>query len=134
MSSKCDMAEDLTLHTSPFEQAPRLPPEDVRVTDYRVMPWPDGTRVTVEIGLTPFRTFPAIDISIVTPEGEVLRQSSYVGAMERRPSPTLHLPRLEASAPLVAVIEMLHGDTVTQEVRAPFTVGGPIVKQTVGHG
>ena len=54
-------------------EAPHPPPEDLRVTDYRVMPWPDGTRVTVEMGLTQFRVFPAMDISIATPDGEVLR-------------------------------------------------------------
>lgn len=128
------MAEDLPLFDnraqSPFDQQPAGPPEDVRVTDYRVMPWPDGTRVTVEMGLTPFRSFPAMDVSIVTPEGELVRQISCVGAMERRPAPTLHLPRLARGAPLVAVIEMLQGDAVTQELRVPFEVAGPIIKRS----
>ena len=47
------------------------------------MPWPDGTRVTVEIGLTPFKHFPAMDVSILSVEGQVLRTSSVVGAIER---------------------------------------------------
>ena len=129
------MAADLTLFDnegrSPFGQQPALPPDDVRVTDYRVMPWPDGTRVTVEMGLTPFRTFPAMDIAIVSTDGEVLRQVSCVGAMERRPAPTLHLPRVSRGTQLIAVIEMLQGDAVTQELRVPFEVAGPIVKRSV---
>ena len=104
------MPDDIQFFGNP--EAPQPPPDDVRVTDYRVMPWPDGTRVTVEMGLTQFRVFPAMDISIATPDGEVLRQISCVGALERRPAPTLHLPRLDRGAALLAVIEMLHGDSI----------------------
>ncbi len=106
-------------------------PDIVRVTDYRVMPWPDGTRVTVELGLTPFRQFPAMDISIVAEDGQILRMVSVVGTLERRPAPTLHLPRLAAGTHLLAVIEMLWDGTITQTVEAPFEVAGPIVKKVL---
>src|SRR5689334_8737879 len=108
-----------------------IPAEQVRITDYRVMPWPDGTRVTVEMGLTPFKQFPAMDISILSTTGEVVRTTSLVGAIERRPSPTLHLPQLDAGTQLAVLIEMLSGDTVTQQVIVPFEVAGPIIKQVV---
>lgn len=123
------MAEDIQLFGE--SDAPLPPPDDVRVTDYRVMPWPDGTRVTVEMGLTPFRIFPAMDISIAKPDGEVVRQISCVGALERRPAPTLHLPAMERGANLLAVIEMLHGDDIRQRVIVPFAVAGPIIKASV---
>ena len=55
------MPDDIQFFGDP--EAPQPPPDDVRVTDYRVMPWPDGTRVTVEMGLTQFRVFPAMDIN-----------------------------------------------------------------------
>ncbi len=125
------MPDDIQFFGDP--EAPQPPPDDVRVTDYRVMPWPDGTRVTVEMGLTQFRVFPAMDISIATPDGEVLRQISCVGALERRPAPTLHLPRLDRGAALLAVIEMLHGDDVRQRVVVPFAVAGPIIKAAVAE-
>jgi hypothetical protein len=107
------------------------PKENVRITDYRVMPWPDGTRVTLEMGLTPFRALPALDLLIVSETGEVLRHTSYLGALERRPAPTLHLPKLEPGTKLLAVMQMLDAEAVTQEVIVPFEVAGPIVKQTV---
>ncbi len=123
------MADDIQLFGE--SEAPLPAPDDVRVTDYRVMPWPDGTRVTVEMGLTPFRIFPAMDISIAKPDGEVVRQISCVGALERRPAPTLHLPPMERGANLLAVIEMLHGDDIRQRVIVPFAVAGPIIKASV---
>ena len=121
------MAEDMTLN----HNEPNSRPPDVRITDYRVMPWPDGTRVTVEIGLSPFRQFPAMDISVVAEDGQVVRTVSVVGAMERRPAPTIHLPRLDRGTMLVALVEMLDGDAVTQQLAVPFQVSGPIVKAAV---
>ncbi|MCL5273471.1 MAG: hypothetical protein M1434_01845 [Chloroflexi bacterium] len=109
----------------------RAPADPVRITDYRVMPWPDGTRVTVEMGLTPFKVFPAMDISILSIQGEVVRSISLVGAVERRPSPTLHLPPQDNGARMAVLIEMLDGDTVTQQIIVPFEVGGPIIKRVV---
>lgn len=122
------MSEDLPL----YEEMPKRPPSDARVTDYRVMPWPDGTRVTVEMGLTPFKEFPSIDISLQTEAGELLKLTSMVGTMERRPAPTLWLPRgIPKGLPLIALIEVLGEEAPLQSVRVPFTVAGPIIKQAV---
>jgi hypothetical protein len=132
------MPDDIQFHDAsdgngnPFERMPKRPPSDARVTDYRVMPWPDGTRVTVEMGLTPFREFPSIDISILTEDGELLKLTSMVGAMERRPAPTLWLPHgIPRGQSLVALIEVLGDEAPVQAVRVPFTVAGPIVKQAL---
>jgi hypothetical protein len=109
----------------------RPPADPVKITDYRVMPWPDGTRVTIEMGLTPFSVFPAMDVSILSITGEVLRTISLVGAVERRPSPTLHLPQMESGSKMAVLIEMLDGESVTQQVIVPFEVAGPIIKRVV---
>jgi hypothetical protein len=117
---------------NPFAKQPKRPPSDARVTDTRVMPWPDGTRVTVEMGLTPFREFPSIDVSILDETGDVLKLTSMVGTMERRPAPTMWLPRgIPKGLPLVALIEVLGEDAPLQVVRVPFAVAGPIIKQAV---
>ncbi len=125
------MPEDIQFNDHPQQPTIRAPADPVRVTDYRVMPWPDGTRVTVEMGLTPFRQFPAMDVSILATSGEVLRTTSMVGAVERRPAPTIHLPPLNPGTKLAVLIEMLYGDQVTQQIIVPFDVSGPIIKQEV---
>jgi hypothetical protein len=110
----------------------KRPASDARIVDYRVMPWPDGTRVTIEMGLTPFTEFPSIDVSILSEDGEVLRHVSLVGAMERRPAPTMWLPRgIPKGTPLVALMEVLGDESPLQTVRVAFSVGGPIVKASV---
>jgi len=134
------MADDIQFYDTPgdpgdnpYGKLPKRPPSDARITDYRVMPWPDSTRVTVEMGLTPFREFPAIDVSLIDEtSGQVLQLTSMVGAMELRPAPTLWLPRgIPRDTPLVALIEILGDEAPLQSVRVPFTVAGPIVKRSV---
>jgi len=122
------MSEDLYFVEN---NGPRPAADPVRITDYRLMPWPDGTRVTIEMGLTPFSIFPAMDVSILAITGEVLRTISLVGAVERRPSPTLHLPQMDSGSKLAVLMEVLDGEKVMQQVIAPFEVSGPIIKRVV---
>ena len=60
-----------------------------------------------------------------------MRTISVVGAIERRPSPTLHLPPLMNGSKLAVLIEILDGETITQQVIVPFEVAGPIIKRAV---
>ncbi len=117
----------------PLGRLPNRPLSEARIADYRVLPWPDGTRVTVEMGMTPFREFPDFDVLIVNRENEVIKQSSMVASMERRPAPTLWLPTLDKGTPLLAVMQILGNGQLLQTVEVPFIVGGPIIKQEVGN-
>ena len=130
------MPDDIQLFDEqPVGRFPTRPLSDARITAYRVMPWPDGTRVTVEMTMTPFREFPDFDVLIVNQQGanagEVLRQSSMVASMERQPAPTIWLPRTDKGTPLLAVMQILGNGQVLQTVEVPFEVGGPIIKQAV---
>ena len=134
------MPEDIQLfdddnnNNAPMEIPPR-PLSDARIMEYRVMPWPDGTRVTVEMGLTMFRELPDFDVLIVSQTGdntgEVIRETSMVAAMERRPAPTMWLPRLAKGTPLLAVMQIMGNGQILQSVEVPFEVGGPIIKQSL---
>ncbi len=125
------MPDSILFYDNEGNAAQQPPPGPVRVTDYRVMPWPDGTRVTVELGLTPFRQGPAMDISVLATDGRVLRTMSMVGQVEHRPAPTVHLPLAQPGTKLAVLIELLEGEQVAQQVVVPFEVGGPIIKQAV---
>ncbi len=107
---------------------PKRPPSDARIERYRVMPWPDGTRVTVEMTFGAFKEFPSIDVCIVNTAGEVVRQTALVSSMERQPAPTMWLPRLARGTPMLALIEVLGDDEPLQSIRVPFEVAGPIVR------
>ena len=126
------MSDDIQLFDEqPIGRMPDRPLSDARIADYRVLPWPDGTRVTVEMGMTPFREFPDFDVLIVSETGEILKQSSMVASMERRPAPTIWLPKLDKGTALLAVMQIMGNGQVLQTVEVPFTVGGPIIKEEI---
>jgi hypothetical protein len=126
------MPEHIPLY-DPEQPQPRRPLSTSRVERYRVMPWPDGTRVTVEMNMTPATDFPSIEVSIVNTLGEVVRSVTMVSAAERQPSPTMWLPRVERGTPMMALIEILAdpGDPPLQTIEVPFEVAGPIIKQLI---
>ncbi|MCX6017741.1 MAG: hypothetical protein NTZ50_04425 [Chloroflexi bacterium] len=131
------MAEDIQFYNNTDEGAPQMPkrpPSDARIERYRVMPWPDGTRVTVEMTFGAFKEFPSIDVSIVNTAGDVVRQTAMVSSMERQPAPTMWLPRLDRGTPLLALIEVLGDEAPLQSIHVPFEVAGPIVRAVLTDG
>ena len=71
-------------------------------------------------------------LGVLTEAGELIKLTSMVGAMERRPAPTMWLPRgIPKGYPLIAQVEVLGDEAPLQTVRVPFNVAGPIVKQAV---
>jgi hypothetical protein len=127
------MPEDIPLYdeSTPMEERPlpKRPVSDARVARYRVMPWPDGSRVTVEMTMTPFREFPSIEVSLVNTNGDVVRTTSIVSSMERQPAPTMWLPGGTAhGTPMMALIEVLGESEPLQTIQVPFEVAGPIIK------
>jgi hypothetical protein len=126
------MPTDLPLYDEqPTGRLPTRPLSEARISAYRIMPWPDGTRVTVEMTMTPFREFPDFDVLIVSDAGEVLKQSSMVASMDRQPAPTIWLPRLDKGTALLAVMQILGNGQVLQTVEVPFEVSGPIIKKEI---
>ena len=56
-----------------------LPPAEVRFTELRVEPWPDGRRLRVHVTLTPFQQKPNLEASI---KDEAGREVSYASVIE----------------------------------------------------
>lgn len=67
------------------------PPDEVRITEVRVEPLPDGRRVVVSVKLTPFLQKPDFDVTILR-DGNEVRSLSVVGAMQPEVQLTMHLP------------------------------------------
>ncbi|MBI4928495.1 MAG: hypothetical protein HY835_12065 [Anaerolineae bacterium] len=67
------------------------PPAEVRVTDLRVEPWPDGQRVKVFVNLTPFQQRPNLIATISNAAGDELSSTTIVEAMDTTLVFTMHL-------------------------------------------
>lgn len=69
----------------------RLPPAEVRITELRAEPWPDGQRVRVHVALTPFEQRPSLELAIQTSQGEEAASVSLIEVLTVRFVLTMHL-------------------------------------------
>ena len=53
------------------------PREEVRFTELRVEPWPDGRRIRVHARLTPFQSPPNLEMNLKDPGGNIIA-SAYI--------------------------------------------------------
>lgn len=77
---------------------PLLPRSQVRITDLRAEPRPDGKRVRVYLALTAFQERPSGEIRILNAFGDELASASFIETISPRMEFTLHL-RGELSNP-----------------------------------
>jgi len=68
-----------------------LPPAEVRITELRAEPWPDGQRIRVLLTLTPFRERPNLSAAILSPTGEEVASASIVETTDIQIVFTLHI-------------------------------------------
>ena len=97
------------------------PLEEVRITGVRVDVLPDGRRVVVSVGLTPFFEKPDLDVTLL--RGDVEERSlSLVGAMQPQVQLTMHLPGGDPSGSYVARVDLLHEGNIRQSETVAFKV------------
>ncbi len=68
-----------------------LPPAEVRITDLRVEPWPDGRRVRVLASLTPFQQRPTLAATITDEQGEEVASTFIIENMQEHIAFTMHI-------------------------------------------
>jgi hypothetical protein len=68
-----------------------LPPEEVRIREMSVKPYPDGKRVRVRVELDPFQKRPSLEMTILNARAELVVQARVVETMARALEMTLHL-------------------------------------------
>jgi hypothetical protein len=74
---------------SPPEGA--LPPSEVRLSELRVEQWPDGQRVRVHVGITPFQQRPDLEATIFDANGKEIANTLIIEILEDRLLFTMHL-------------------------------------------
>lgn len=75
----------------------RVAPEDTRIQSLEVDPYPDGERVRVSIGITPFRVRPHIEVTLSDAHGDEVASASIVEPMSWKLEMTMHLRGASAS-------------------------------------
>ena len=70
-----------------------LPPDQVRIREFRVVPWPDGRRLKIYLEVDPFQKRPNANVVILDPQGEVVADVSVIESMTRQMEFNMHLRR-----------------------------------------
>jgi hypothetical protein len=99
-----------------------MPAEGISITRLRVIPLPDMKRVTVEIELSPFSEHPNLDISIFSPEGEVIANMFVVEARDQVMALTLHLRQPEPAALYTAHLKVLREEETLDQRQTTFNL------------
>jgi hypothetical protein len=80
------------LNRNRFGMAPGArPPAEVRFTELRVEPWPDGRRVRVHVSLTPFQKNPNLEASITNTAGSEVAHADVIETADVRFVFTMHI-------------------------------------------
>jgi hypothetical protein len=99
-----------------------MPAEDVSILKLRAIPLPDMKRVTVEMELSPFVEHPNLDISILSPEGEVVANMFVVEARDQVMALTLHLRQPEPEALYTARLAVLREEEILDQHEVTFNL------------
>jgi hypothetical protein len=97
-----------------------MPSEGISIRKLRAIPLPDLKRVTVEMELSPFAEHPNLDISILSPEGEVIANMFVVEARDQVMALTLHLRQPEPAALYTARLKVLKGEETLDQREITF--------------
>lgn len=97
-----------------------LPPNEVKITELRVEPWPeDARKVRVHLNLTPFLERPNIEVIIQDPKAQEVASIYIVESIDDRMTFTMHI-RSETMEPgtytLTASLQYPEPGSVFQEI------------------
>jgi hypothetical protein len=68
-----------------------LPPDEVRIRQFKAEPWPDNRRVRISLEITPFQKRPNGEVRITDPAGEEAASLTIVETIAHRMEFTVHL-------------------------------------------
>jgi hypothetical protein len=107
----------------PFFEDPnhlRLPPDQVRITDLKAEPFPDGHRVRIMLELTPFINRPDGEITIFDALGEAVAQANIIETMLPKIALTLHLRGGDAYGPFKVIAKIFYSQNIISHETGEF--------------
>jgi len=87
-----------------------LPPDEVRIRDLEVEPYPDGRRVRVKIELTPCLKKPSGEIKIVDGAGATVSTANFIEAITPKLELTMHLRSTDPNGEYKILLIVFYSD------------------------
>ena len=98
----------------PEDDLARTPPEETHITNVTAEPYPDGRRLRVNIGMTPFQTRPHLEVILTDASQEEVATVSVVEPMTWKLEFTMHL-RGELNNPYTLEAQLFYPDGPSDE-------------------
>ena len=109
----------------PEDHLNRMTPEETRITGLNAEPYPDGYRLHVNIGITPFQKRPHLELTLTDADGEEVASTSIVEPMGWKLELTMHI-RGELNNPYTLEAKLFYPDGPTAEPQTfTFSVTPP---------
>ena len=93
-----------------------LPPQEVRIREFRIEPWADGRRVRVFLEVTPFQQRPNGEVRITDAQGVEVANISIIETIDPRMEFTMHLRTPEPVGPYTASATLFYSEPLPQPV------------------
>ena len=92
-----------------------LPPDEVRIRDFSVEPYPDGRRLHIYLEITPFQRKPSGEIVITDSLARPVASASIIETIDPKMKITLHLRNPDTTGEYTAMALLFYN----QEVEEP---------------
>ena len=99
-----------------------LPPQEVRIRDLQVVPYPDGRRIRLLIELTPFQKYPSGEVTITDSLGNLSASASFIEAVTPRFEMTLHLRKTDPNSNYEIVLILFYPQEIEEEQQGEQTL------------
>jgi hypothetical protein len=86
----------------------RAPPEEVRLKKVQITPYMDGSRIKLQLELTPFMKRPNISVTITSAAGAQVAHSDILETMLPKLELTMHLRQVKSAGEFTAEISVYY--------------------------
>jgi hypothetical protein len=86
----------------------RVPPDEVRLKKVEITPYMDGSRIKLQLELTPFMKRPNISVTITTPSGEQVAHSDILETMLSKLELTMHIRQAKTTGEFTTEISVYY--------------------------
>jgi len=102
-----------------------LPPNEVRILNFRVEPYPDGKRLRVYLELTPFQKRPSGELFIIDPLGNQVAAANIIETIDPKMELTMHLRTPDPQGEFAARVVIFYTDSLEDITDGDQIVAAP---------
>ncbi len=102
-----------------------LPPEEVRIREFKADPWPDGRRIKVYLEVTPFQKRPSGEVFITDQSGKPVASANIIETIDPKMEVNLHLRSAETSGNFTASVVLFYLTDIEEDQEEGAPIGPP---------